>query len=254
MPQSSLSAAARIASPRPLVIAHRGASWQFPENTLPSFAAAVAVGADAVEFDFQAAADGTLVVIHDDTLERTTNAAALWGHELAVRHHPWAELSQLDAGSWFGPQFRGTALPTLEQALAAIVPQAIAVAERKSGPAGELVSQLRSLGCLDRVVVQAFDWAFLADCRRLAPELTLAVLGEKTLRAEHLDEAVRLGARAVGWDDAASDAGTIAAIHARGMRAWVWTVDDPARQQQLLAWNVDGLITNDPAALVAHLS
>lgn len=255
MPHCRFTAAERLASSRPWAIAHRGASRHFPENTLPSFAAAVAAGADAVELDFQAAADGTLVVIHDDTLERTTNAPAVWGRQrLAVCERTWPELAQLDAGGWFGPQSSAVAPPTLEQALAAIVPHAIALVERKSGPAGDLIALLRSQNCVDCVVVQSFDWQWLAECRRLAPKLSLTVLGEKALRAEHLDEAVRLGAVALAWDDAATDAGTIAAIHARGMKAWAWTVDEPARQQQLLAWGIDGVITNDPGPLAAHLS
>lgn len=248
------TAAERIALPRPLVIAHRGDSQHFPENTVPALAAAAALGADAVELDFQLAADGTLVVIHDDGLERTTNAVALWGQErLAVGQRRWAELAQLDAGGWFGPQFRGTGLPTLGPALAAICPPALALVEHKSGSAGELVQVLAGLGCQNRVVVQSFDWHFLTDCRRLAPELALAVLGEKTLRREHLDEASRLGAVAVAWDDATTDAGTIAAIHTRGMKAWAWTVDAPERQQQLLGWGLDGVITNDPGALLTDL-
>ncbi len=238
---------------RPLVIAHRGASRQAPENTLPAFAAALSLGVDLVEFDYQAAADGTPVAIHDADLIRTTNAGEILGPtRLKVAERNWPELAKLDAGSWFSPAFRGTPLPSLADALAAVASGAVALVERKSGDAATLCRWLQATNLPRRVVVQSFDWQFLTDCRRLDPQLTLAVLGEEALSAEQLDAAVALGASAVAWDDAITSVGSIAMIHARGLKAWVWTVDDPARQRQLLAWGVDGLITNDPAGLL-HL-
>src|SRR6266436_3236922 len=97
------SAALRlIASPRPLVIGHRGYSRVAPENTLPSFRQAMSAGADLVELDFHQAKDGTLVVIHDAELDRTTNARAWWGgRHIPVATRTAAELLSLDAGRWF---------------------------------------------------------------------------------------------------------------------------------------------------------
>jgi glycerophosphoryl diester phosphodiesterase len=252
--QRQLTAAELCARCRPLVIAHRGASRQAPENTLPAFAAALSLGVDLIEFDYQAAADGTPVVIHDADLDRTTNARDILGcGPLKVADSTWPELARLDAGSWFSPAFRGTPLPSLADALAAIVPGAVALVERKSGDAATLCRWLEATNLTERVAVQSFDWQFLADCRRFVPQLTLAVLGEKALTSGRLDAAMDLGASAVAWHDANTDAGSIAAIHARGLKAWVWTVDDPARQRQLLAWGVDGVITNDPAGLLREL-
>ena len=77
--------------------------------------------------------------------------------------------------------------------------------------------------------MQAFDWDYLAGCHELAPDLVLAALGDKELTAEKLDEIAKTGARVVGWEDKYTNAGTIAAIHARGWKAWVWTVDEPER-------------------------
>src|SRR5581483_3094013 len=105
-----------VLSDQPLVIAHRGDSSEFPENTLPAFEAAVEIGCDLVELDYHESADGVMVVIHDDTLDRTTDAKELFGGEqIAVKSKTWAELSRLDAGKWFDPKFAGTRLPTLEQ-------------------------------------------------------------------------------------------------------------------------------------------
>ena len=248
------TAAEMCASSRPLTIAHRGASRQAPENTIPAFAAAVNLGVDLVEFDYQLSADGTPVVIHDADLDRTTNAAEIWGStRLKVAECSWTELAALDAGSWFSPAFSSTPLPSLADTLATIVPSSLALVERKSGDAASLCGWLEKANLTEQVVVQSFDWAFLTECRRLIPQLTLAVLGEGTLTPDRLDAAADLRAAAVAWDNARTDAATIAAIHARGLKAWVWTVDDPNRWRELLAWGIDGMITNDPAGLLREL-
>ena len=96
---------------RPLIFAHRGACKVAPENTLPAFEAAVRLGADGVELDVQYSSDGGLVVFHNPTLDATTNGT---GH---VTAHTLDELRSLDAGSWFGPEFAGTRIPTLDEAL-----------------------------------------------------------------------------------------------------------------------------------------
>ena len=95
-----------------LGIAHRGASGRAPENTHVAFAAALALGAEAIELDVQLSADGELVVIHDETLERTTDGTGPVGDRTA------AELAALDAGSWFAPEFRGERIPLLADVIA----------------------------------------------------------------------------------------------------------------------------------------
>jgi len=242
-------AAARVARPQILVIAHRGDSKVAPENTLPAFASAAKAGADFVELDYFHSADGVPVVFHDADLDRTTNAISMWGaSKVKIGAKSLAELKELDAGSWFKPAFAGTRIPTLNEALDTIQPGSMTLIERKGGDPATCVNLLRERKLLDQVVVQAFDWAYLEGCHKLAPELVLAALGHNPFKPEQLDEIAKTGARIVAWEDRYSDASTIAAIHARDWKAWVWTVDKPERVTELVAAKVDGIITNRPAA------
>jgi glycerophosphoryl diester phosphodiesterase len=244
------SAAARVARDGVLVIAHRGASKHAPENTLPAFAAGVKAGADLVELDYRHSADDVPVVIHDETLDRTTNAVALWGGEkIKLAGKRLADLQTLDAGAWFARQFAGARLPTLAESLDAIQAGSLTLIERKAGNPATCVALLTQKKLLDQVVVQAFDWEFLARCHHLAPQLVLGALGEKELSPERLDEIAATGARVVGWNDRDTTPASIAAIHARGWKAWVWTVDDPDRARQLVQAGVDAIITNTPAEI-----
>jgi glycerophosphoryl diester phosphodiesterase len=241
---------------RVLVIAHRGDSKAAPENTLPAFESAVKVGVDFIELDYHHSADGVPVVLHDATLDRTTTAVKLWGGEkIPVASRTAAELTGLDAGAWFGPKFAGTKLPTLDESLDTILAGGFCMVERKAGDAATLVKMLREKKALDRVVVQAFDWKFIADCHRIEPKLVLGGLGSKEFSAEKLDEIAKAGARIVGWKGEDLREADVAAIHTRGLRVWTFTIDDPALAQKLLSWGVDGLISNVPAKIkevVAH--
>jgi glycerophosphoryl diester phosphodiesterase len=241
-------AAQQVAGPGILVIAHRGDSRAAPENTLPAFVSAVKAGADLVELDYHHSADGVPVVCHDADLDRTTNATALWGgSKLKLGSKSLAELKQLDAGSWFGRQSAGTCLPTLAEALDAIQTGSMTLVERKGGDPLTCIELLKQKNLLDRLVVQSFAWDYLAECHRLAPNLTLAALGNKKLDSAKLDQIAKTGASVVAWEDKNTDASTIAAIHARGWKAWVWTVDDPVRIGQLVHAKIDAIITNRPA-------
>lgn len=233
-----------------LVIAHRGDSRKAPENTLPAFERAAALGVDFVEFDYLTSADGVSVVFHDWWLDRTTDACRVWSSEkIPLAGKTFAELCQLDAGSWFDPRFAGTRISSLEQVLTAISPRACVMVERKSGDAAACVDLLRRLQAIDRVTVHAFDWEFLRACHELAPELLLGALGEKQPSESALDAARALGAGLVGWEAAMLDHEAIAAIHARGLKAWAWTVDDSAEARRLIAAGIDGLISNVPEAM-----
>jgi glycerophosphoryl diester phosphodiesterase len=114
-------AEALIELSRPLVIAHRGYSQFAPENTLPAFQLGLRAGADLVELDYHHTKDGVPIVIHDADLDRTTDATNRWGgSKLNVTAYTAAELQALDAGTWFSPNFTGTKLPTLAEAVAHI--------------------------------------------------------------------------------------------------------------------------------------
>jgi glycerophosphoryl diester phosphodiesterase len=252
-----------VAADRLLVIAHRGASTIAPENTLPAFQAALSLGdssdatphprpsVDMVEFDYQESADHAAVVFHDDQLDRTTDACQQWQKtQIPLAEKPLTELRRLDAGRWFSERFAGTRIPTLSEALDLITARSIALVERKSGSAARCVEALRSCGEIDHVVLQAFDPNFLAECRRLASELVIAALGEHELTAAHLDAACGLSIAVIAWNNEHVTPDLIARIHARGMKCWTWTVDDPDRMHRLASWGVDGIITNRPDLLL----
>lgn len=247
--KTALGAAARcVARPEILVIAHRGDSKVAPENSLPAFASAVKAGADLVELDYYHSADGVPVVFHDADLDRTTNAVRLWGGEkIKIDSKSLAELKLLDAGSWFEPKFAGTRIPTLDEALDTIQAGSLTLVERKGGEPATCIDLLKRKKLFDQVVVQAFDWDYLAGCHQIAPDLVLAALGHKEFTSDKLDQIANTGARIVGWEDKFTTDQTIAAVHARGWKAWVWTVDDPKRMEQLAKAKIDGIITNRPA-------
>ncbi len=234
---------------RPLLIAHRGASSTHPENTLPALLAGFEAGADIVELDYQVSADGCPVVFHDETLDRTTDAANLWGSGVHLRNRTLSDLRQLDAGSWRGEEFRGTRICTLAEALTALCPIGPVMIERKAGRAKPLVDLVRSLGVSNCVFVHAFDWRFLAHCRRLAPALLLGALGDGELNAPRLSAVANTKASIVGWKNEVLVEPAVRAARAAGYALWVWTVDDIDRGRELLAWGASALITNRPAAL-----
>lgn len=237
---------------RPLIIAHRGDSRRAPENTLPAFVSALESGVDAVELDYVHSRDGAPVVFHDDTLDRTTDACRLWGGaDLPLEAYDLARLKQLDAGAWFDARFAGVRIPTLEEALEPIQERAIAMIERKRGDAGTCLELLRRRGWRRRVTVHSLDWQFLRDCRRLDPELLLGALGDGRATEAALDEARELGATIVGWNDEFTTPEAVQAMRARGLKCWVWTVDDPSRARELVGWGANGIITNVPVEMLA---
>lgn len=230
-----------------LVVAHRGNSSEAPENTLPAFESAIAAGARLIEPDYHHSADGVPIVSHDPTLEHRTNAVQLWNApKPVIAEHTAAELATLDAGSWFSPDFAGTRLPTLEQALTVISPRATPVLERKAGDAATLVELLTRMNLVEQCVLMAFDWLFLAQCHQLAPQLVLGALGENDCTPMRIKRAKATGAAFMGWNQIHLTEASIRAIHQQGLRAWTWTVDDRARAEQLCAWKIDAITSNRP--------
>jgi glycerophosphoryl diester phosphodiesterase len=254
-------AAALLGQGRPLVIAHRGYSAFAPENTLAAFRLGNAAGADMVELDYHHSRDGVPIVIHDGTLDRTTDATNRWGGEkLAVAAYPFEVLRGLDAGGWFGTAWAGLRLPTLDEAITVIQQQGVTLVERKAGDASTLVGLLRERGWVNGVVVQAFDWEFLRQLHELEPRQVLGALGpaarladgrrpegfEKPLNHQWLDEARKTGARVVVWNREVSEE-SVRMAHDRGLKVWVYTINDAALARSLVDLGVDGLITDNPS-------
>ena len=226
-----------------LNIAHRGASGDFPENTLRAFDAAIAAGAVMCELDVQRTADGVLVVIHDDTLARTTAGA---GKVAAVN---FAELRRLDAGRWHGPQFSGERVPTLREVLDLVRGRCALNVELKAEGIAEPVCELiRERRAAEFTLVSSFDWPAIAEVRRIAPELQTGLLASRGA-ARALDTATAMRVAALNPRYDLVDSELCAAAHQRGLRVYAWTVDDPAEMMRLAAAGIDGIMTNYPARL-----
>ncbi len=249
-------------APRPLVIGHRGYCQVTPENTLPAFKLAKSAGADLVELDYHHSKDGELVVFHDATLDRTTDAVAQWGgSKIRLDSKTLAELKTLDAGRWFDPQFAGTRIPTLGEALTLIQDGNVTLIERKAGDAAACVKLLNERQLINRVIVQAFDWKYLADFHALEPRQVLGALGppgtrdgkrleetERTLSPAWVEEAMKAGARAIGWNQLVTKE-AVSYAHQKNLKVWIYTINDPAVANRLLDLGVDGIITDNPSLI-----
>jgi glycerophosphoryl diester phosphodiesterase len=240
-----------LAASRVLVIAHRGNSSVAPENTLPAFRSAAALGVDLVELDYHQTVDGVPVVIHDGTLERTTDAVARWGQgSPAIAERTMVDLAQLDAGSWFAADFHDARLLPLIEAVETIhALGCVTLIERKTGDPATLVATLGTHGRLGDTIVQSFDWAFLAGCRQRAPALITGALGRHEITAEKLHEAKATGSQFIGWADADVTREGIALAHEFSLKVFDFTVDDDARAAELIAFGIDGIISNRPAEI-----
>lgn len=231
------------ALPRPYVIAHRGASADAPENTLAAFELACVQGADMLELDVQQSADGTLVVFHDETTVR-------WdGQNRLVRACSLHDLRSLDIG--------GEQVPTLAEVctLARIRQVALNVELKQPDIVRQTVAVVRESGMAGHVLVSSFYATALRELHQFAPEVPHGYLmGTQTYRPDvRLREgwpflALR-GVHATAWhpsDRLPLLRSILPLVRRAGYAVNVWTVDDPGRMRQLLAWGATGIITNRP--------
>lgn len=247
-----------LARQRPVVTAHRGDSRNFPENTLPAFESAVRLGAPMQEFDVQVTRCGALVCLHDLTLDRTTDAATALGPGSRIADLTIQRAQQLDAGSWKGAQHRGAKIPTLQQALAVMLPTSIPMIEHKDGTARAFVEELRRLQLTQRVLLQSFDWAFVEAARALDADIALGLLGPTTEHAR-IDDGViafarRIGASFVHWHATELTRDQIDRAHAAGLLVVTYTSDDEISWHGGRALGVDAMCSNDPGHMIASLA
>lgn len=233
-----------------LTIAHRGAAGYAPENTMAAFELAIRMGADYVELDVQLSKDEVLVVIHDDTVNRTTNGK---GH---VRDLTLEELRCLDAGSWFDQKFSGERIPTLTEVLDLCrgkVGVLIEIkwpehyAEIESKLAGELVNRNKAGQDADMVIIQSFDSRSVERFHTRLPDVPVGVLiGDASgLDSERLAQLKAFSSYINPYLELATSE-IVDAIHACGMKIFVWTVRSQSAVAPLLEAGVDGIITDYP--------
>lgn len=244
-----------------LTVAHRGARYVAPENTLVALRKAIDRGADFVEVDVQRSKDGRLVLVHDNDLGRTTNIEKVFPNRRswAVRDVAYGDMRKLDAGSWKAEKYAGERIPTLKQALRLVQRTRTGIMiELKSpelypGIESEVSVALRQVdGYIGRairrgeLVVQSFDFDAARAFKELEPRVKLALLG--TPDPAELPDLSR-------WADEISsrhksvDADYVAAVHALGMDSSVWTVDTEDNMNANLDKGVDAVVTNRPDIL-----
>ncbi|MEU1126636.1 glycerophosphodiester phosphodiesterase family protein [Streptomyces sp. NPDC005899] len=247
----------------PVVFAHRGASAYAPENTLAAVDAADGLGITWVENDVQLTRDGVLVVVHDTSLKRTTDAEEVFPGRApwAVKDFTAAEIAKLDAGSWFGARYAGARVPTLTQYLRRVERNhqklllEIKSPETYPGIEEETLRVLRQEGWLDRshvrnrLVVQSFGADSVKTVHARRPDVVTGFLGTPAVSdlpayAAFTDQ--------INPSHTTIDADYVASVqklkgaHGKRLRVNTWTVNDAVRAAEVAALGVDGIITNNP--------
>lgn len=226
-------------------IAHRGASGTAPENTLAAFKKAIKIGVDAVELDLHGTADGEVVVIHDATLDRTTNLRG------TINNTTLETIRGADAGEWFDAGFAGEPVPTLEEALECIARETIAVLEIKDPLIAEaVVAKIHETDTLDLTVVISFHTTVLQTIRALEPRIPTGWLignHNKHLSPIHLCQQLgELGSSLLNVNYQLITAEFAYEVRRRGIALWCWTVDDILRMREMQEFGVQGITSNYP--------
>ncbi len=237
----------------PAIVAHRGGKRWAPENSMAAFAASVEAGVDGIELDIHKCKSGELVVIHDDTLERTTNGKGY------VKDKTWAELKDLDCGSWYDKSFKNERLPLLKDVLKLVDGKLTINIEIKNCPmnypgiAEDLLKLLADYKYPDKIVISSFDHKVLKTIAAREKKYKLALLGDSVIH-DLGKYAATVGAKA--WnpafdcvrDDTVSDA------HKNNLEVNTWTVNDSEGFARAVKLKVDSIITDDPVGLRKFLS
>lgn len=243
----------------PLIIGHRGASAVAPENTIAAFREAIDVGTDGIEFDVRLTKDRIPVIIHDSTLQRTA------GLRSRVADLTWSELKNVDAGSWFRHgNFTNEPLPSLEQLFTLFKNNDLGLyLEMKCDSPSEHLPLAQACSDLinqfafkERVFVECFDLRALEVLKAVDDETKTAALFQPSLSQRFsieriIEQAIAIEASAVALHHRLARTSLIEKAKSAGLHVAVWTVDDPAWVERARAMEIDALITNDPAKMLA---
>jgi glycerophosphoryl diester phosphodiesterase len=247
---------------KPVVCGHRGACGQAPENTLTAFQKALEAGATWIEFDVQLSADGIPIILHDDTLERTTSLK----QPVRPTALSLSQLKELDAGSWFSPTFTGEKIPTLEEVLAEfgsslglnIEIKSTAGFEADNGLEQKIAALVRQYKLEDTALISSFDPLRLNSLNRHDPELRLAFLYDDKPEKyppnfDPIALARSLNAAALHPPFKIIDEGLVSRTHANNLAINTWTVNEIPDLQRMIELRVDMVITNYPDRLAGLL-
>lgn len=227
-----------------VTIAHRGFSHIAPENTLIALKKAIEIGADFAELDVCQTKEGEIVLMHDETLDRTTNGTGeIWNFTLK-------ELKQLDAGSWFGPQFKGEPIPTLLEVIQFVRGKMklnieIKVSREEPEIAQKVVSIVRSEDFVKECIVTSFDRGTVEEVKKIAPEITAGFIFEE----EYPSDVFQGNWDALSCDYILVNKEFVLRARENSKKIYVWTVNNKKEMRRLINLKVDGIITNRPDLL-----
>lgn len=235
------------------IIAHRGASYLAPENTLAAVKLAYTLGADAVEIDIRLSKDKQLMVIHDADTQRTAP-----GTNLIIKESEAAVLRKLDVGSWKDPEFMGERMPLLEEVMALVPSRKKLIVEIKTGPKilPYLAQKVKESGISNRLTLISFKQATILKARELMPELPVFWLRNNWV--EHtMEDVIALaksqGLRGLDVHYKLVDEAFMEKMRNQGLEVWVYTVNEPRKGKALFALGVKGLTTDRPQWLRSQL-
>ncbi len=228
------------------VISHRGAAAIAPENTLAGVMAGVAIGAPFIEVDIHMTKDGVLVLMHDSTVDRTTDGSG------KVSSLSWGSISTLDAGAWFGEAFKGEPVPRLDSVLEYIKgkPSKLVIEvkspDRYPGIETTLTGALRHYGMEEEVVLISFDSGWIERAGHLMPDATFGVLYIYPFILPSVSEVTYVN---VFWPSLVLDPTLVWRLKNEGFKVWSWNIDSSLIARFLIWKGVDGL-TLDRAGLI----
>lgn len=228
-------------------VGHRGNKSHAPENTLASVDEAIAAGASMVEIDLNVSRDDVVVLMHDDTVDRTTNGSG------KPEEHTAAELGRLDAGSWKHARYAGEKVPTLAETIQLVDGRAVLMLDlKRSGLGRQLAKTIEEAKLpLKQVVFGPWKDADAADVLKHIPEATVVQIGSQppAFDAEWFAEMKRKGYRGVSFDWRTVAHDFVRAAREHDFQVYTWTVNDPVDLSGALLMGVTGIISDDPARL-----
>lgn len=234
---------------KPINFAHRGASGYCPENTLAAFLKAVQLGATGIETDVQMTKDGCLVLIHDETLNRTTTGQG-W-----IKDSTLKELKQLDAGSWFHSQYAGEEIPLLDELMQLAKDHSIILnLELKNSIVSYHGMEQKILDCIQKyrmesqVILSSFNHFSLYRCKQICRNVSTGLL-YKEKKSEAWDYYEKIGINALHPYKGSVSEAFVEQAHAHDLKVYPWTVNKVSEMKQIISLSADGLITDYPDRL-----